>query len=190
MWPFKDTDQAFRDAVRENFGPLAQQFGAKLIQIEPMMFGFSTDYAVLTIGAYPGHFRGICVTLRRREQGERVSVKAGADIGLANVEEFVTGQRSAVYTKRQRWTAGEIQEEVAGLASISRRVAMSFLATAAGDWVGLRAFVDQKIANAPKPWLGLNLQEPVQRTQRNAEHGLSPHASSGSENPSSRDPRD
>ena len=137
-------------------GSLARECGATLKQVEPMIFGFSTAYAVLSVGAYPGHFRGICVKLRRREGREEVAVKDGVDIGLANIEELVTGQRSAVHTKRQRWAAGEIEEEVAGLARLCRRVALPFLTTAGGDWTGLRAFVDEKIRNAPKPWLGLN----------------------------------
>lgn len=154
MWPFSNPDDAFRDAVREEFGSLARECGAKLTQVEPMIFGFYTNYAVLTIGAYPGHFRGICVKLRQREGREAVAVKDGVDIGLANVEELVTGQRSDVHTKRQHWSAGEIEEEVAGLAALTRRVALPFLTTSEGDWPGLRAFVDEKIANAPKPWLG------------------------------------
>ena len=155
MWPFPNTDDAFCGAVRQEFGPLARECGTKLTQVEPMIFGFCTNYAVLTIGAYPGHFRGICVKLRRREGREEVAVRDGVDVGLANVEELVTGQRSAVHTKRQRWAAGEVEEEVAGLAALTRRVALPFLTTPEGDWSGLRAFIDEKIRNAPKPWLGL-----------------------------------
>ena len=155
MWPFSNPDEAFRDAVRREFGSLARDCGASLVQVESMIFGFATQHAVLTVGAYPGHFRGICVKLRPRAAGESVSVKDETDIGLANVEEMVTGQRSAVHTQRQRWAAGEIDEEVAGLADITRRVAMPFLATPSGDWLGLREFVAEKIANAPKPWRGL-----------------------------------
>jgi hypothetical protein len=161
MWPFSKPkfsstpDEAFCDAVQQEFGSLARECGASLVQIESMIFGFATRHAVLTVGAYPGHFRGICVKLRRREDGESVSVNDGTDIGLANIEEMVIGQRSAVHTQRQRWAAGEIQDEIVGLAAITRRVAMPFLTSPRGDWVGLRKFVDAKIRNAPKPWLGL-----------------------------------
>jgi hypothetical protein len=103
MWPFSNPDDAFCGAVRQEFGSLARECGAALQQIDPMIFGFCTEYAVLTIGAYPGHFRGICVKLRRREGREEVSVKDEVDIGLANVEELVAGHSSSVHTKRQRW---------------------------------------------------------------------------------------
>lgn len=156
MWASSNPDKAFCDAVRQDFGSLARECRATLKKIKPLIFGFCTEHAVLTIGAYPGHFRGICVTLRRREQEEEVSVKDGVDIGLANVEELVAGKRSAVHTKRQRWADGEIREEVAELAAVTRRVALPFLTTPTGDWSGLRAFVDEKIQNTPKPHLGLN----------------------------------
>jgi hypothetical protein len=155
MWPFSNSDDAFCEAVRKEFGSLARECGATLQQIEPMIFGFGTEFAVLTVGAYPGHFRGICVKLRRREGKEEVSVKDEVDIGLANVEELVTGRTSPIHTKRQRWSSGEIEEEVKGLAAITHHVALPFLNTASGDWAGLRALVEEKIANAPKPWRGL-----------------------------------
>jgi hypothetical protein len=126
MWPFPNPDNAFCDAVRQEFGSLARECGASLVQLEPLIFGFATQHAVLTVGAYPGHFRGICVKLRRREDRESVSVKDEADIGLANVEEMITGERSPVHTQRQRWAAGEIRDEISGLAAITRKVAMPF----------------------------------------------------------------
>jgi hypothetical protein len=152
LW-LKNSDDAFCSVVRQEFGPLAGECGADLMQIEPLIFGFCTEHAVLTIGAYPGHFHGICVKVRRREAREEVSVRDGVDIGLANVEEFVTGRLSVVYRKRQRWEALEIEEEVAGLAAVVRQVALPFLTTPDGDWAGLRAFVDEKIQKAPKPGL-------------------------------------
>ena len=152
---FRDSDDAFCDVVQQEFGTLAKECGSVFKQIEPMIFGFCTEYAVLTIGAYSGHFRGICVTLRRREAGEAVSVRDGVDIGLANVEELVTGRHSAVYRARQRWEAREIEEEVAGLAAVVRQVALPFLTTPSGDWIGLRAFVDEKIQKASKPGAAL-----------------------------------
>jgi len=155
MWPFPNADSAFRDAVRREFAPLATECGASLQEIDTLIFGFCTSNAVLSIGAYPGHFRSVCVKLRRREEGERLSVKDGADFGLAVIEEFVIGRRSEIYSKRQRWESLEIKEEVAALASKTREVAMAFLMTAGGDWAGLRLFVDEKISKASdaKPWL-------------------------------------
>ena len=147
MWPFPDSDDAFRAAVREHFGRLALECDASFKQIEPLLYGFVTDYAVLTVGAYPGHFKGICVKLRSREAGEKVAVNDGADIGLRNVEEFVSGQCSDVYAKRQRWAADEIREEISGLAGAVRQFAMPFLTYPNGDWAGLRSFVDEKIQN-------------------------------------------
>lgn len=155
MWPFSNPEDAFCEAVRREFGSLARECDATLRQVGPMLFGFCTRHAVLTIGAYPGHFRGICVKLRPRDGREEVSVKDEVDIGLANVEELVAGHRSSVHTKRQRWASVEIEEEVAGLAAITRRVALPFLTTPSGDWSSLRAMVDEKIVNAPKPWDGL-----------------------------------
>ncbi len=155
VWTYPPPDETFRDAVRQEFGALARECGVKLVEVETMIFGFCTPYAVLTIGAYPGHFRGICVKFRRRERDEAVCVNDGVDIGLANIEELVTGRCSAVHTARRRWASDEIWNEVAGLASVTRQVAMSFLITPNGDWTGLRAHVDEKIRNAPKPWRGL-----------------------------------
>jgi hypothetical protein len=155
MWPFQNSDEAFRSTVRREFALLAVDCGATLQEIETMIFGFCTPNAVLTIGAYPGHFRSICVKLRRREEGERLSVKDGADFGLAVIEEFVAGRRSDIYSKRQRWESAEIKEEVEALALKTREVAMKFLTTAEGDWLGLHAFVDEKIRKArdERPWL-------------------------------------
>lgn len=156
MWPFKDNpDNAFRNAVRQEFSPIANECGATLKQIEPFIFGFVTDYAVLTVGAYPGHFRGICVKLRHRENQEPLSVKDGADIGLANVEALVTGKASAIHTKRECWSSAEIAAEITGLAKITKQVGLSFLISPKADWVGLRTFVDAKIEQAMReqPWL-------------------------------------
>lgn len=163
MWPIRNPDAAFRAAVRQHFGALARECGSRLVDVGAMIFGFRTEHAVLTVGAYPRHFRGICVKLRRREGGGEVRVNDERDIGLANVEEFVAGRRSAVHTKRQRWAAAEIEEEVAGLAEVTRHVDLPFLTMSAGDWEGLRAFVDEKIENAPKPWLNLKLERPAMR---------------------------
>lgn len=124
---------------------MARECGSSLRQIEPLIFGFVSDYSVLTVGAYPGHFIGICVKLRRRGDGEKLSVDDEADIGLAVIEEFVRGSRSDIYTKRQRWAAGPIREEVTDLASAVRQYALPFVATPSGDWDGLRAFVQEKL---------------------------------------------
>ncbi|HEY4246789.1 MAG TPA: hypothetical protein VGM64_08030 [Lacunisphaera sp.] len=145
MWPFTDPDDAFRSAVRQVFGPLARECNASFKQIEPLIYGFATDHAVLTVGAYPGHFRGICVKLRRRIARERVSVDDRTDIGLKNFEEFVSGTCTDIYSKRQRWAAEEIREEISGLALAVRQFAMPYLTTPNGDWAGLRAFIDEKI---------------------------------------------
>ncbi len=144
-WPFSSPDDAFRDSVREEFGALATECDSSLRQLEPLLFGFVTKYAVLTVGAYPGHFRGICVTLRRRIADEDVSLKDGSDIGLAVVEEFVSGRLSDVYAKRQRWAADEIRDEITGLACAARQFALPFLLAPNADWDGLRAFVQEKI---------------------------------------------
>ena len=145
MWPFSNPDDSFRAAVRKEFGPIARECDVSFKQIEPLIYGFVTEYAVLTVGAYPGHFRGICVKLRRRLSGEKVSVNDGADIGVRNIEEFVSGRYSHIYSKRQRWVENEIREEIAGLALAVRQFAMPFLITPNGDWTGLRAFIDAKI---------------------------------------------
>lgn len=145
MWPFSQPEDAFRSAVRQEFGALANECGSSLRQIEPLIFGFVTDHAVLTVGAYPGHFIGICVKLRRRIGGEKLSVDDASDIGLAVVEEFASGSRSDIYTKRQLWAGDQIREEVEGLASAVRRFGLTFVSTPNGDWDGLRAFVQQKI---------------------------------------------
>jgi hypothetical protein len=156
MWPFQsDPDAAFSNAVRKEFAPLAVSCEATLKQIEPSIFGFVTEYAVLTIGACPGHFRGICVKLRQRRGHEQLSVRDGEDIGLANVEAFATGKVSGTHTKRQRWAADEIAEEVVGLANITRAVALTYLTSPTANWLGLRAFVDAKIEQSlrEQPWL-------------------------------------
>lgn len=141
-----DHDDVFRTAVRREFGSLARDCNASLKEIEPLIYGFVTAHAVLTIGAYPGHFRGICVKLRKRVDGEILSVKDGADIGLRNFEEYASGHYSDVYSKRRRWVPDEIEEEIAGLAKAVRQFTMPFLNTPNGDWAGVRAFVDAKIA--------------------------------------------
>ena len=64
-------------------------------------------------------------------------------------------QHPEVRPRRQRWSAGEIRDEITDLATVTRRVALPFLTTPMGDWDGLRALIDEKIRNAPKPWVGL-----------------------------------
>jgi len=148
MWPFANPEDAFRAAVREEFGAVARECGSSLRQLEPLLFGFVTDYAVITVGVYPGHFKSTCVKLRRRITGEKICVNDAADIGLAVLEEFVSGSRSDVYTKRQRWASDEIREEIADLATAVRKVALPFVTTPNGDWNGLRAFIQEK-SDAP-----------------------------------------
>ena len=126
---------------------MARELQASFKQIDPLLYGFATENAVLTVGAYPGHFKGICVKLRRREPGDVVTVRDGVDIGLWNVEEFVCGRTSDVYTKRKHWVAGEIREEISGLADAVRQFAMPFLVSPKADWAGLRAFVEENAEN-------------------------------------------
>jgi hypothetical protein len=155
MWPFKNSDDVFCDAVRSEFTPLAQEFGTSLQRVEPLIFGFRTQHAVLTIGAYPGHFRSICVKIRSSGKEEAVSVKDGIDIGLANIELFVTGKMSEIYDERQQWAPTPIRNEIEALAKKVHEVAMPFLGTANADWDGLRDMIAAKISKAfnEKPWL-------------------------------------
>jgi hypothetical protein len=145
----EDGDEAFRDVVRRTFGEIATEWGASLKQIEPRIFGFCTEHAVLTIGAYPGHFRGVCVKLRHRLPGDDVGVRDDLDIGLANFEAFSRpGQPSHIYTRRERWSAEEIRKEVESLATVTREVVKPFLTDPNADWAGVRLFVDKKIEQA------------------------------------------
>jgi hypothetical protein len=155
MWPFQDSDDYFCDAVQQYFAPLAKECGASLRTVEPMIFGFRTQFAVLTIGAYPGHFRSLCVKLRPSGKEEAVCVKDGADIGLANIEQFVVGKISEVYSERQRWAKEPIRKEVEGLARIVREVAMPFLTTPNADWNGVRDMIAARVSKMfdEKPWL-------------------------------------
>lgn len=147
----EDGDDAFRAVVLQRFGEIAAECGALLKQIEPLIFGFCTEHAVLSIGAYPGHFRGICVKLRQRSGSEDASVRDDVDVGLANFEGFVRpDQPSGIYTRRQRWAADEIRNEVESLATVTREVAMPFLIGRNVDWAGVRQFVDEKIERAKR----------------------------------------
>jgi len=155
MWPFSSPDDAFRGAVQKEFGALAQECGTTLVQIEPLIFGFRTRYAVLTIGAYPGHFRSVCVKFRSSEKEEAVAVKDGADIGLANIELFVTGSVSEIYDERKDWSAAALRKEVEALATKVREVGMPFLASAGADWAGVRDMIAARVSRMfeEKPWL-------------------------------------
>jgi hypothetical protein len=155
MWPFQNSDDYFCDAARQYFAPLAEDCGASLRLVEPMIFGFRTQFAVLTIGAYPGHFRSLCVKLRPNEKEESLCVKDGADIGLANIEQFVTGRISEVYSERQHWAKEPIRKEVESLARIVREVAMPFITTPNADWDGVRDMIAERVSKMfdEKPWL-------------------------------------
>jgi hypothetical protein len=155
MWPFQDTDSVFREAVEREFAPLAKECGSNLQKVESMIFGFRTPYAVLTVGAYAGHFRSICVKIRPRTTDEDVSVRDGIDIGLANIELFLTGRLSEIYTQRKQWSPEPIREEIEALARKVREVAMPFLTKPDANWIGVRTMIAERIKkmSAETPWL-------------------------------------
>jgi len=101
---------------------------------------------MLTIGAYPGHFRSLCVKLRSSKKEESVSVRDGADIGLANIELFVSGRVSEVYSERKEWSAGALRKEVEALATKVREVAMPFLSGSSADWDGVRDMIAARVS--------------------------------------------
>ena len=154
MWPFENDDDAFRAADGKDVGPLAAECGARLQHIDPMIFGFRTQHAVMTIGAYPGHFRSLCVKLRPSGKEEAVSVKDGCDIGLANIEQFVTGKVSSFYSERTAWERAQLRKEVENLAAKVREVAMPFLTSPAADWDGVRDMIAARGSKMfeEKPW--------------------------------------
>lgn len=131
--------------MKAAFGELAAQCGTKLTQVEPLLFGFATEFAILTVGAYPGHFRSVCVKIRPRVGTEEVSTKDGADIGLANIERFVKGSISGVHNQRQEWDCDPIRAEIQALAALTREVAWPFLQARNADWAGLREMIDQSV---------------------------------------------
>lgn len=155
MWPFKNADDAFCDAVRREFAPIAKDCGTTLQKIDPMTFGFRSQHAVLTIGAYPGHRRSVCVKLRPSGKEEVVCVKDGIDIGLANIELFVTNAMSGIYLERAGWDAEPLRKEVAALARKVREVAMPFLMSPDADWDGVREMIAKRIdkMSDEMPWL-------------------------------------
>jgi len=155
MWPFHSPDEVFRKAVEREFGALAEECGARLQTVSPMVFGFRTQHAVLTIGVYPGHFRRTCVKLRPSGKDERVTVLDGADIGLANIEQFVTGNVSSIYSERNTWSAEPILKEVKALAAKVREVAMPFLVSPAADWDGVRDMIAARVSRVleERPYL-------------------------------------
>lgn len=146
MWPFSNPDHAFRKAVLSEFAPLATECGSNLQKVAPMIYGFRTHHAILTVGAYPGHFRSLCVKLRPSGKEEVVCVRDEVDIGLANFELFVTGKVSEVYSEREHWRAGALRKEVEALARKVREVAMPFLTTSRAKWDGVRDMIAANIS--------------------------------------------
>ena len=155
MWPFQNADDAYCDAVQREFAPIARDCGTTLQTIEPLIFGFRAPYAILTIGAYAGHHRSLCVKLRWSGKEEEVCVKDGIDVGLANIELIDTKKISEIYSERQRWEAGSLRKEVAALAKKVREVAMPFLTTPDANWDGVRDMIAARVSKMfeEKPWL-------------------------------------
>jgi hypothetical protein len=161
MWPFskpgrgetgKQVDEqhrAFREAVEREFTPLARECGDSLHEVDTWIFGFCAPHAVLTVGAYPGHYRSICVKIRYRDADNVPSVRDGADIGLANIDFFVTGQMSEVFKqRREAWASAPIEREIAALSAKTREIAMPFLKSPAADWDGVRGMIAERIEKA------------------------------------------
>jgi hypothetical protein len=155
MWPSDNADDAFRESVRDQFTALASDCGGQLEQIDPLIFGFRSPCAVLTIGAYPGHYRGVCVKLRSSVTDEPVSLNDRADIGLANIEVFVTGKKSEVYNVRKKWAPDELKLEVQALAAKVKEVALPYLLSRDADWNGVREMIGANFKKTleEKPWL-------------------------------------
>jgi hypothetical protein len=155
MWPFQNADDAFCEAVQREFAPIAKDCGTTLQKVEPLIYGFRSQHAVLTIGAYPGHRRSVCVKLRSSGKEEAVCVKDGIDIGLANIELFITKELSGIYSERESWQAAPLRKEVADLARKVREVAMPFLTSPDADWDGVRDMIAARVSKMfdEKPWL-------------------------------------
>lgn len=161
MWPFAKSDasqsdskvdeqlEAFVGAVRREFGPIAQDCGASLHKVDTWILGFCAPHAVVTVGAYPGHYRSICVKLRYRDKDSVPSVRDETDIGLANIDLFVTGQLSVIFKQsRESWKPEPIEREVMALAAKTREIAMPFLKSPVADWEGVRKMIAERIERA------------------------------------------
>ena len=136
--------RAFQESVSKAFGDLASTCDAKLVAVEPWIFGFRTPHAVVTIGGYSGHSPSLCVKLRPSDGESGVFVKDGTDVGLAIIECFVKGESSRLFDEHRVWKAESIRQEVNQLAEKIQEVAMPFICSPGGDWAGVREMLARR----------------------------------------------
>jgi hypothetical protein len=147
--------RVFQRSVKAYFTPVAISFGSRLKRLSPSLYGFLTDYAVVTIGIYHGHFPGVCVKVRQREPGEPLAVADGRDIGLANIVAFSDSTAPPRPNPVAPWTEASLETEVRTLADELVRYGRPFVMEAKADWNRLRGYVHQQIKKAfeDAPWL-------------------------------------
>ena len=161
--PSGRTHALFRRVVADEFSPIAQQCRSRLIDLGSWRFGFSTQTAIVTVGAYDGHLPSIVVKLRERRKEEPVLVDDSRDIGLGNLMLFVDGA-SEPKSRPSKWDLPEIEREIRALATDTVKYVAPFVSSPTPDWDGLRTFVDRRIEAALAAMPKLKMQWPTRRT--------------------------
>ena len=143
----------FQKSVEEHFGSVAQRFDSKLERVSSRLYGFLTRYALVTITVHAGHVPTVCVNLRERRPDDTsiVDDETGM-IGLGVLKWF----RAPPYTPHEGIAAelpieGHIKAQIKILAAYLLSYGQSFLNDPNADWVGARAWLDERVKTVRTP---------------------------------------
>lgn len=147
--------RAFRRSVKAHFTDVACAVGSRLKRLSSSLYGFTTEYAIVTIGVYHGHFPGVCVKFRQRLPADALGVDDDRDIGLANIVAFSDSAAPPDTYPDEYWTTDSLDNELRRLATSLLRYGQPFLADPRADWKALRGWLDQRVKEAREetPWL-------------------------------------
>jgi hypothetical protein len=147
--------RAFRRSVTAHFAEAAVAVGSRLKRLSSSLYGFTTEYAIVTIGVYHGHFPAVCVKLRQRAPADALVVDGDKDIGLANIVAFSDPSAPPETQPEHYWTADSLDSDLRRLAANLLRYGQPFLIDPKADWRALRTWLDKRVkeALAEMPWL-------------------------------------
>jgi hypothetical protein len=143
----KEFRKSFARSVRKWFGDLAVELSLQLQQVADGFFEIESPHFCLRIRASSGHscnLLDLLVTLVPVEQRFAKFGSGRGEIGLGVIMEYYgdhLGDGSSGST------ADNVDHEIKRLAQLTAKYCVPFLRGENSDWVRIREFLDQKIAD-------------------------------------------